>query len=116
MIFQKLFQNKFTRVIIALFRGSAELGPRALGNRSILADPRNKNIRNKINSDVKFRELFRPFAPSVISHLAYRYFDVQDINEYTPENFMLSIVNVKKKYQNYYRLLHMWMVQQGFIL
>lgn len=94
-ISEKIYQGK----IIALFRGPAELGPRALGNRSILADPRNKNIRNKINSNVKFRELFRPFAPSVISDLASKYFDIKEIYEYDPENFMLSIVNVKKKYR-----------------
>ena len=49
--------------LIAWFQGGAEFGPRALGARSFLADPRNDNIRNEINQKIKKRELFRPFAP-----------------------------------------------------
>ena len=52
--------------IIGWFQGRMEAGPRALGNRRILADPRDKNIKDRINSVVKFREGFRPLAPSIL--------------------------------------------------
>ena len=52
--------------IIGWVQGRAEFGPRALGNRSILADPRNDNIKEFINRTIKFREAFRPFAPSIL--------------------------------------------------
>lgn len=61
--------------VIGWFQGRAEAGPRALGNRSILADPRRKDIRDYINRDIKHREWFRPFAPSVLAEKASEYFD-----------------------------------------
>jgi carbamoyltransferase len=51
--------------IIGWFQGRAEFGPRALGNRSILADPRDPDMKDKVNNAVKFREAWRPFAPSL---------------------------------------------------
>ena len=51
---------------IGWFQGKMEFGPRALGNRSILADPRNENMQKNLNLKVKYRESFRPFAPSII--------------------------------------------------
>lgn len=62
--------------IISWFQGKMEFGPRALGNRSILADARNPEMKDKINSLIKFRESFRPFAPAVISELCDQYFDL----------------------------------------
>ena len=59
LIAQELEKGK----IIGVCRGSSETGPRALGNRSILADPRNPKGKDIINSKVKFREWYRPFAP-----------------------------------------------------
>ena len=50
--------------IVAIFQGGCEWGPRALGNRSIIADPRNKEIKDIINRKIKLREPFRPFAPT----------------------------------------------------
>jgi carbamoyltransferase len=61
--------------ILGWFQGRAEFGPRALGNRSILADPRESRVRDFINAKVKFREDFRPFAPSVLAEEANVYFD-----------------------------------------
>lgn len=52
--------------IVAWFQGQMEFGPRALGNRSLLADPKNQNIREVMNTKVKHREVFRPFAPSIL--------------------------------------------------
>jgi len=60
--------------VIGWFRGGAEFGPRALGHRSILADPRIPGIKDRINRDIKFREDFRPFAPAVKLEDAGKYF------------------------------------------
>ncbi len=61
--------------IIGWSRGRAEFGPRALGNRSILADPRSPDVKERINSVVKFREEFRPFAPSILHEHGPEYFE-----------------------------------------
>ena len=60
--------------LIGWFQGNMEFGPRALGNRSILGDPRQAEMKNKINQYVKFREDYRPLAPSVIEEDASNYF------------------------------------------
>ena len=61
--------------IVGWFQGRMEFGARALGARSILSDPRDKNMKDKLNKYVKFREDFRPFAPSVLEEHAVEYFD-----------------------------------------
>lgn len=61
--------------IVAWVQGRAEFGPRALGNRSILADPRNRRVKEIINAKVKFREEFRPFAPSILTEYGAEYFE-----------------------------------------
>ena len=61
--------------IIGWVQGRAEFGPRALGNRSILADPRDPQVKDKINQRVKFRESFRPFAPSILDEFGDEYFE-----------------------------------------
>ncbi len=61
--------------IIGWIQGRAEFGPRALGNRSILADPRSEEMKEKINAKVKFREEFRPFAPSILHEYGDEYFE-----------------------------------------
>ena len=76
--------------VIGWFQGSMEFGPRALGNRSILGDPRSVNMQNHINLKIKFREGFRPFAPSVIRDDVSKYF------EYNGESpYMLLVHNVR---------------------
>ena len=65
--------------VIGWLQGRFEWGPRALGNRSILADPRNPKMKDLINAKVKFREAFRPFAPSVLSDHATEVFDLSAI-------------------------------------
>ena len=64
--------------IVGFFNGRMEWGPRALGNRSILADPRNPNIREILNLKIKRREEFRPFAPSVLDEYSSDWFEVKD--------------------------------------
>ena len=69
-------------------------GPRALGNRSLLADPRRANVREVLNEKVKHREAFRPFCPSVLADKAADWFDVAATPQ-SPEHYMLSAVNVR---------------------
>lgn len=63
-------------MIVGWFSGRMEFGPRSLGARSILADPTNPDMKRKINAEVKHREPFRPFAPSVCAEHAHRYFEM----------------------------------------
>jgi carbamoyltransferase len=60
--------------IVAWFQGRMEWGPRALGNRSFLADPRDARMKETLNRKIKLREPFRPFAPSILAEAAERYF------------------------------------------
>jgi carbamoyltransferase len=64
--------------IVAYFEGGSEIGPRALGHRSILADARNKDMKDKLNKNVKHREEFRPFAPMVLQDKVHEWFDVEE--------------------------------------
>ena len=76
--------------VVAWFQGGSEFGPRALGNRSFLADPRHESIREILNVKIKKRELFRPFAPSVLRE------DMQDwFNINTDSPYMLLVANIK---------------------
>ena len=68
--------------VVGWFQGRMEFGPRALGNRSILGDPRSENMQKKLNVKIKFRESFRPFAPSVLAEHVNRYFDFDDASPY----------------------------------
>ena len=77
--------------IIGWFNGKSESGNRALGNRSILADPRNPNIKDIINKQIKRREDFRPFAPSVLEECYKEWFNTNQ-----PSPYMSRIMTVKK--------------------
>ena len=68
--------------IIGWFQGRAEFGPRALGNRSILADPRNPDMQKKLNLKIKYREGFRPFAPSVLEEDYSKFFEGKILSPY----------------------------------
>lgn len=84
--------------VLAWARGRSEFGPRALGCRSILADPRPAENRERINAIVKKRESFRPFAPSVIDEAISQYFDV---DAHSGElAFMTFVVTVRDEYRN----------------
>lgn len=75
--------------IIGWFQGAMEIGPRALGCRSILADPTNPAMKDKINAEVKHREAYRPFAPSAIREARNDFFDIG-----VEDPFMLKVCNV----------------------
>jgi carbamoyltransferase len=83
--------------VIAWSRGRMEYGPRALGNRSILADPGHPEMRDRINAMVKKREAFRPFAPACSVEEAHRWFEVAPGAEYP---YMISIVQVRPEMRN----------------
>jgi carbamoyltransferase len=81
--------------VVGWFQGRFEWGPRALGARSILADPRRPEMKDIVNTKIKFREPFRPFAPSVLVEAAERYFDLPEPARHYPARFMLYVVDVK---------------------
>jgi carbamoyltransferase len=80
--------------IVGWFQGRMEFGPRALGGRSILADPRSEKIQKELNLKVKFRESFRPFAPSVLKEDVNNWFDLKKSSPY-----MLLVADIKKEIQ-----------------
>lgn len=79
--------------VIGWFQGRMEFGPRALGNRSILADPRSEEMRDVVNVRVKLREEFRPFAPAVLAELSNKYFDMSGVWR---SKFMEFVVPARK--------------------
>lgn len=82
--------------VVGWFQGRMEFGPRALGNRSILADPRSPRMKDRINAKIKHREEFRPFAPAVPEEDAEIFFQLNGIKN---SPFMLFVVPVRKKQQ-----------------
>ena len=85
--------------IIGWFQGRMETGPRALGNRSILANPFSKEIKDRLNLKIKGREYFRPFGPITTFGAALDYFDLRlPLPELT--RYMLLTVDVKPEYRN----------------
>ena len=82
--------------VVGWFQGAFEWGPRALGYRSILADPRNPKMKDIINIKIKFREPFRPFAPSALADRAEEFFDLPGAAERLPARFMLYVSPVKE--------------------
>ncbi len=77
--------------VVGWFQGKMEWGPRALGNRSILADPRKKEMKDILNEKIKHRESFRPFAPSILEEFCSEYFDIDITSPY-----MLFVAPIKK--------------------
>jgi carbamoyltransferase len=73
--------------IVGWVQGRAEFGPRALGNRSILADPRDPRMKDRINARVKFREQYRPFAPSILDEHGSAYFENYQVSPYMERAF-----------------------------
>ncbi|MAV62358.1 MAG: hypothetical protein CMI80_02625 [Candidatus Pelagibacter sp.] len=80
---------------VGWFQGRMEFGPRALGSRSILGDPRSPDMQKNLNLKVKYRESFRPFAPSIIKEDVSDWFELDEDSPY-----MLLVANIKKEKQN----------------
>ena len=83
--------------VVGFFHGRAEWGPRALGARSILADPRREEMKDVVNTKIKFREPYRPFAPVVPAEKANEYFELGNLEHSHLTKFMLGVFPVKKE-------------------
>ncbi len=81
--------------VVGLHQGRFEWGPRALGNRSILADPRGAEMKEIVNTKIKFREPFRPFAPVILKERAPDYFDYPAVAEHQAPRYMLIVSPIK---------------------
>jgi len=86
--------------VVGHFEGRFEWGPRALGNRSILADPRSEEMKEVVNTKIKFREPFRPFAPVILRERAPEYFDYQGVAEHEAPRYMLIVAPIKEDKQD----------------
>jgi len=82
--------------MVGLFQGRFEWGPRALGNRSILADPRSEEMKDLVNIKIKFREPFRPFAPVVLEEDVADFFDSDNVVTQYPARYMLLVLPLKE--------------------
>ena len=101
--FQKFKEDEIINIVakelskektVGWFQGRMEFGPRALGGRSILADPRSTKMQKELNLKVKFRESFRPFAPSILNEELSKWFELDEASPY-----MLLVANIKKERQ-----------------
>lgn len=86
--------------VVGWSQGRFEWGPRSLGSRSILADPRNPEMKDIVNSKIKFREPYRPFAPSVLAESAEKYFTLPNATKHYPARYMLYVVPVEPSQQS----------------
>ena len=97
--FQQLASQVAARLaegnVVGWFQGRMEFGPRALGNRSILGDARNPEMQKKLNLKIKYREGFRPFAPSVLEEDIATYFDLD-----RPSPYMLLVAPIREDRKN----------------
>lgn len=98
-IYKQTAQELADGKVIGLFQGRMEFGPRALGNRSIIADARSETMQVKLNRKIKYRESFRPFAPSVLREDVAEYFELVDDSPY-----MLLVADVCKNRRNTFEL------------
>ncbi|MBZ0306325.1 MAG: carbamoyltransferase [Anaerolineae bacterium] len=87
--------------IIGFFQGRFEWGPRALGNRSILADPRREEMKEVVNTKIKYREPFRPFAPVILRDRAREYFDYEGVEQHEAPRYMLMVSPIKPDKQDH---------------
>ena len=80
--------------VVGFFQGRMEFGPRALGGRSIIGDARSEKMQSLMNQKIKFRESFRPFAPSMLEEYVGEYFDFD-----APSPYMLLVYDIREKYR-----------------
>ncbi len=91
-LFEKLSKILTEGKVVGWFNGAMEFGPRSLGGRSILGDPRNPKMQSLMNLKIKYRESFRPFAPSVLEEEVFNQFDMN-----TKSPYMLLVSSIKKE-------------------
>ncbi len=94
---ERMVEDMKSGKVIGLLQGRFELGPRALGNRSILADPRHAEMKEIVNRKIKYREPFRPFAPAILEERASEFYeDLEHPEKYYPLRFMLMVYKAKE--------------------
>jgi carbamoyltransferase len=98
-LLDRVVQSLTAGHVVGWSQGRFEWGPRALGQRSILADPRRADMKDIVNTKIKFREPFRPFAPSVLADRAAEFFALPEAAEHYPARFMLYVVDVKPEHR-----------------
>ena len=99
-LLEKTVEGLVSGKVVGWFQGRFEWGPRALGNRSILADPRRADMKDIVNIKIKFREPYRPFAPSVLKENVSEYFDIPKGDGGYPLRFMLLTLPVQEDKRN----------------
>ncbi|RJQ28033.1 hypothetical protein C4577_00185 [Candidatus Parcubacteria bacterium] len=99
VLIEEIVDKLSRKQVIGWVQDEFEWGPRALGHRSILADPSSHEMKDTVNSKIKFREGFRPFAPSVTLEESQNYFSVGSKKNHHPFKYMLYVVPVKKEKQ-----------------
>lgn len=92
--YDRVVEDLLAGKVCGWMRGRFEWGPRALGARSIIADPRRAEMKDIVNAKIKFREAFRPFAPSVLAERCEEFFELPDAMDHYPARFMLYVVPV----------------------
>ncbi len=97
MLIQRVVDRLQEGKVVGWFQGRFEWGPRALGHRSILADPRLAGMKDVVNVKIKLREPFRPFAPSVLAERTEEYFALPNAASHYPTRFMLYVVDVREE-------------------
>lgn len=91
-----MVDDMLDKKVISLYQGRGEWGPRALGNRSIMADPRHHEMKAVVNERIKFREPFRPFAPVVLEERASEFWeDLGDASKNYPLRYMLAVCRTR---------------------
>ena len=97
VLFDEVAAALASGLVVGWYQGRTEWGPRALGNRSILADPRRADMKQIVNEKIKFREPFRPFAPSIPLRDVATYVDLPDSERHYPAHFMLYVAPVRSE-------------------
>ncbi len=100
LLIERTVEALTSKKVIGWQQGRFEFGPRALGCRSILADPRTAEMKDIVNTKIKFREPYRPFAPSILIEAAEEYFDMPGISTQEAAKFMLLVMPVKADKQD----------------
>lgn len=96
---ERMVDDMLAKKVISLFQGRFEWGPRALGNRSILADPRGAEMKEIVNARIKFREPFRPFAPVILEERTKEFYpDIDDPAKHYPLRYMLMVYPTRNGY------------------
>ncbi len=100
MLLDRVVDGLVKGKVAGWFQGRFEWGPRALGNRSILADPRRAEMKGIVNAKIKFREPFRPFAPVILEECTQQYFDLPSPERHYPARYMLLVAPIRPEKQH----------------